>query len=453
MNEREERTSDETDILTAGTNAVTQSTSPATPGELRDLSRKRSALILMAGAASVLLAVSLVVQRKSIETELKSRVEGVLRQANQPGIVVSVTAREVTLEGVVGSEDQRAEAIRLAKKRYGVRSVNGEALQIDPAALLASATSTVVPVASDTAPVVGNPSAVSSTNLVAETSLSTTLRPTVVDARVAGSVLTVRATVSDKAIEDLLLTRAGEGLSADQIVNEVVVDRNDGRSNEEAHRRIGRFIEYLVKSRVDSAQMKFNDGDVVLEAIVKTAAEGAQLRAEAVTLAGDESKIRANITVNEEAVPSTEPVLGSTTTIAVDPVRLAADVATGQEKVIAALGGRTISFAKEADVLDENGKAVVDAVAAALKGTNPSLQVRVEGFTDSRGSAGGNRRLSERRTTSVRDRLVSAGIEAGRIVTAGRGEESPIGDNRTEEGRAINRRIEIDVFAPVPAAP
>ncbi|HET8691777.1 MAG TPA: OmpA family protein [Steroidobacteraceae bacterium] len=80
---------------------------------------------------------------------------------------------------------------------------------------------------------------------------------------------------------------------------------------------------------------------------------------------------------------------------------------------------------------------------AGIVGVYPSLAFRVEGHTDSTGSDATNRELSLRRATTVRDYLVSQGVEASRIDIEGLGPDRPIASNETSEGRARNRRVEI----------
>lgn len=72
-------------------------------------------------------------------------------------------------------------------------------------------------------------------------------------------------------------------------------------------------------------------------------------------------------------------------------------------------------------------------------------QVNVGGHTDSSGTDAYNQSLSERRAASVRDYLVSKGIDASRLSTSGYGESQPVADNATAEGRALNRRVELSV--------
>jgi outer membrane protein OmpA-like peptidoglycan-associated protein len=72
----------------------------------------------------------------------------------------------------------------------------------------------------------------------------------------------------------------------------------------------------------------------------------------------------------------------------------------------------------------------------------------VEGHTDSVGTDAYNQRLSERRANAVRDVLVNQhGLDSSRVDAVGYGESRPVADNSTDEGRAINRRVEAEVEA------
>lgn len=76
---------------------------------------------------------------------------------------------------------------------------------------------------------------------------------------------------------------------------------------------------------------------------------------------------------------------------------------------------------------------------------NPSIKIRITGHTDNVGSDQANQRLSEGRANAVRDEIIRRGIAAERIEAEGKGESEPIADNSTEEGRALNRRVEITI--------
>ncbi len=88
------------------------------------------------------------------------------------------------------------------------------------------------------------------------------------------------------------------------------------------------------------------------------------------------------------------------------------------------------------------GQEKVDEVVQTMK-QHPEVRATVEGHTDSVGSEAYNQRLSERRANAVRDYLVAHGIDASRITTRGYGKTKPIASNKTAEGRAKNRRVEI----------
>jgi outer membrane protein OmpA-like peptidoglycan-associated protein len=85
--------------------------------------------------------------------------------------------------------------------------------------------------------------------------------------------------------------------------------------------------------------------------------------------------------------------------------------------------------------------ALLNDVAQALK-DNPGIHVRIEGHTDSRGDDNYNMKLSQSRAESVKKYLVDKGIPQDRMEPKGYGETVPIADNRTEEGRSQNRRVE-----------
>jgi OOP family OmpA-OmpF porin len=92
--------------------------------------------------------------------------------------------------------------------------------------------------------------------------------------------------------------------------------------------------------------------------------------------------------------------------------------------------------------LKREGEVKIDEVVRAMKG-DPKLRATVDGYTDSIGTEAYNQRLSERRADAVRSYMVSQGIDASRITTRGYGESHPVADNKTAEGRAKNRRVEI----------
>jgi OOP family OmpA-OmpF porin len=95
----------------------------------------------------------------------------------------------------------------------------------------------------------------------------------------------------------------------------------------------------------------------------------------------------------------------------------------------------------KADLKPET-QGTIDQITALLK-SNEDLKVSIEGHTDNVGQPAANKTLSEQRAKSVMNAVLKGGIAAGRLSAVGWGQEKPVADNRSEEGRAKNRRVEI----------
>ena len=101
-------------------------------------------------------------------------------------------------------------------------------------------------------------------------------------------------------------------------------------------------------------------------------------------------------------------------------------------------------FDFDKSVIKPEGKAKLDDLVGKIKDINLEVIIAV-GHTDSIGSDSYNQKLSVRRSEAVKAYLVSKGIEKNRVYTEGKGEKQPVADNKTAEGRAKNRRVEIEV--------
>jgi outer membrane protein OmpA-like peptidoglycan-associated protein len=101
-----------------------------------------------------------------------------------------------------------------------------------------------------------------------------------------------------------------------------------------------------------------------------------------------------------------------------------------------------ITFETGKATISPESDALLDQVAAALE-TAPDLVLEVAGHTDNVGTPASNQTLSEQRAEAVRSALVSRGVAESRLTAKGYGQSAPIADNRTEDGRAKNRRVEL----------
>lgn len=102
-----------------------------------------------------------------------------------------------------------------------------------------------------------------------------------------------------------------------------------------------------------------------------------------------------------------------------------------------------VLFAFNKSDLSKDGKAALDAAAGKLTdGKCAAKSVTVTGHTDSVGSDSYNQKLSEKRAASVKTYLEGKGVK--NVSAVGKGESAPVADNKTKDGRAKNRRVEID---------
>ncbi len=101
-----------------------------------------------------------------------------------------------------------------------------------------------------------------------------------------------------------------------------------------------------------------------------------------------------------------------------------------------------VNFETGKSAISPDSAATLDAAAAALKSA-ATLRVEVGGHTDNVGTPEANLKLSQDRAQAVMTALVERGIAADRLTAKGYGQTAPVADNRTEDGRAKNRRVEL----------
>jgi outer membrane protein OmpA-like peptidoglycan-associated protein len=121
-----------------------------------------------------------------------------------------------------------------------------------------------------------------------------------------------------------------------------------------------------------------------------------------------------------------------------------ATVKQGPRGMVITLSGSILFVTAKWDLLP-TAQVKLNEVATALIKEDPLSKMVVEGYTDSQGGVAYNQDLSLHRAQAVRDYLVTRGIATDRITAQGFGLTNPIGDNKSAEGRANNRRVEIVV--------
>ena len=138
--------------------------------------------------------------------------------------------------------------------------------------------------------------------------------------------------------------------------------------------------------------------------------------------------------------PTPAPAAAAMPAPAPAPAPAAAPVATTEKVTFAA----DAFFDFDKSVLKPEGKAKLDDLVSKMAGINLEVIIAV-GHTDSVGTDAYNQKLSVRRSEAVKAYLVHKGVEKNRIYTEGKGEKQPVADNKTAQGRAKNRRVEIEV--------
>jgi outer membrane protein OmpA-like peptidoglycan-associated protein len=128
---------------------------------------------------------------------------------------------------------------------------------------------------------------------------------------------------------------------------------------------------------------------------------------------------------------------------AMDALNKTLAVKTEERGTVITLSG-SVLFATGQSTLLYGAQAQLDKVAEALK-TQTERHFVVEGHTDNQGTDAANQILSQKRADAVRDYLIVHGVAEGSISAVGKGPSQPIADNKTVEGRAMNRRVEIIV--------
>jgi outer membrane protein OmpA-like peptidoglycan-associated protein len=109
-----------------------------------------------------------------------------------------------------------------------------------------------------------------------------------------------------------------------------------------------------------------------------------------------------------------------------------------------------IQFDQGKATIKPESNSLLDEIAKVMKDNEKIKKVSVEGHTSSEGDATANMKLSNDRAAAVMKSLTDRGVDKGRLVSKGFGVTKPIADNKTEEGKVKNRRVEFTILDPAP---
>jgi len=189
-----------------------------------------------------------------------------------------------------------------------------------------------------------------------------------------------------------------------------------------------------VKAPVHSAYVQDANGNIVRDTYGLCVHTGYWTPADATVVGCDGVEAPKPAPVVAAPAPAPAPV------VAPMPVAPPAPAPTSEKVTFAA----DALFDFDKSDLKPEGKAKLTEMAGKLKDVNLEAVVAT-GHTDSIGKAEYNQKLSVRRAESVKAFLIASGVAADRVYISGKGATQPVADNKTAEGRAKNRRVEIEV--------
>lgn len=236
-----------------------------------------------------------------------------------------------------------------------------------------------------------------------------------------GGKYRLTGTVPDQATKDQLVAKAKEVYGEGNFIDEIKIAEVAKPSWLQSVLALLPFT----KNGVANGGLEVKGNSISLVGEVTSQAEKDRIYAEAVKACPP------NTTINNLLI-----IKGQT--------KLSEEQVKVQVKLNEAISGKIVEFETGSDQLSDKGKAVLDELAPILKESTDNLEIG--GHTDNQGNAAKNLDLSKRRAETVKKFLVAKGLDANRYSTKGYGQEKPIADNNTEEGRQRNRRIDFQVL-------
>jgi len=179
--------------------------------------------------------------------------------------------------------------------------------------------------------------------------------------------------------------------------------------------------------------------------IFRTASLGGVLLAVGLAASGCATKsfVREEVAVVDGRVTQVD----GTAREALDRAKAAHQLAEGKFLYEVVLSDDSVKFPTDHHALSPEAEARLAEFAQRLKSENKNVYLEIQGYTDATGETDYNEQLGQSRAEAVRRYLSKSGVALNRMATISYGEESPVADNETPEGRAQNRRVTIVVLA------
>lgn len=142
---------------------------------------------------------------------------------------------------------------------------------------------------------------------------------------------------------------------------------------------------------------------------------------------------------------ATTPAVSSTDDTAMQALERLVTRQFSADDLVAALNLMVVHFDTDSARISASSDAILAKAAAAIKAAPAGTRILISGHTDNTGDPAANLQLSKDRANAVMQRLVEQGVDAASMSSVGHGQDRPVADNSTDEGRAKNRRIEFSV--------
>lgn len=360
------------------------------------------------------------IKAPAIQADIKQRVDEALVSNNLTWAEARVDGRDVTLSGLAQNSQLRQHALRTANV-LGVNSIQDDTLLQDGSVVVATKTPSA-PSLTEAGVELTNPSKKAAPAYPYSMNI----------AREASGQYTFTGIVPDtdyKAQIDKHLVAVGAD-PANVVWNVNVSSATPPPSWEQHAKDSISALQFLKQGNAN-----FADKKAVVQGVASSQNASDDAEAFAQLLAGDyTTDVKFNIVESVAVVEQGEPLVGSAKYAAL----------SCQTEFNSLLKVNKIQFESGSSNLQNASLALLESIAK-VSGRCPDQLIYINGYTDSNGGAKANKALSKKRAEAVMKYLVKLGLNPSRLEAQGFGEVRPIASNKTEKGRAKNRRIELIV--------